>query len=121
MTNQVAFKVIRDSDKQLAYGIITQFAKKYANTFAGGETLSIPIGESDRYALFFPTPGVNFHISDQTPVPLIPTATTGQPMPGINVIQNPALIDITTWWQNGHTNIYISSPDPQTIGVLVYS
>lgn len=115
------FKVVRDAEGQLAYGIYTQNVRKYVNDFAGGETLSIPISEDDGYALFLPTPGANFQISDETPIPTIPSVVTGNPMQEVNLVPNAALIDLTTWFTNGKTTLYIKSDVAQEIGVLVYS
>jgi len=119
--NNRPFKVLRDDEGQLAYGIYTQNARTYANDFAGGETLSIPIGVDDGFALFLPTPGANFIISDETPIPAFPAIATDNPMQETNLIINPALIDLTTWFTNGKTTLFIKSDVAQQLVVMVYA
>lgn len=111
----------RDSESQLAFGLDIQNIRQFANVFVGGETVTIPILDTDNYAIFFPTPGVNFTISDETPIPTIPAAVNDDPMSEVNVAQNVSLIKLTSWRSNSKNTIYITSALPQTIMVGIWS
>ena len=115
----------RDSDSLPSFVLSVGNVAKFNATFAGGETVRIPLKQTDMYALFLPEGGRNFLVSAVTPVPIPPAAINGGDMVTADVVQNPAVINLgeslMKSGQGGNNEFYLLSPEPQVITVLVYS
>lgn len=113
----------RDTASVPSFILALDNVAKFNNTFLGGETLRIPLKQTDLYALFLPEGGRNFLISNVTPVPVIPSQGTGTDMLEFNVTQNPAIINLADSGMKsaaGNNEIFIKSFEPQIITVLIY-
>ncbi len=109
----------RDAESTPAFvlDIGTQIGR-YTNSFTTGQTVKIPTEPEDTYAVFLPTPGVNFLVGGTIPFDLIPVTVDGMIVTPTNVVQNPAVINLKN---SGLTELWVKSDTPQTLTVLLYS
>ena len=110
----------RDSESQLSFILnIGNGVDRYTNDFTGGEIVQVPFGPSDRYAVFFPTPGVNFYVGPSeaglTPTPNI--TPTGGIVSSYEGVLNPAAINLL---ESQFTELWVKSDNPQVLTILIY-
>lgn len=110
----------RDQQGEISYALDIIHAKKYNNSFDAGDETWIVLEDTDRTAIFLPSAGATYRISWESlpDFPITPSA----PMQEANIVQNPAIIELSTWVRgtSGAKRLYIKSDTIQTMTVLVY-
>jgi len=111
----------RDSNSVPSFVLDPMDTRRYANTFVGGEVVTIPIVAGDSYALFFPTTGAYFRFAESQAKLAVAAAVTGTPMTTVDFFPPHAAIRLESWLAKGITNIYLTTSVPQTIAVEIYA
>ena len=110
------FKLSRDEDGQISYGLSIVDAKIFGGTLTAGTQASVQVGQYDRWAIFFPGLGQNYLVA---PAMISPygagsfTQTTA--------LQNVAHIDLDNWPQDGMggKSLFVYAIDDLTMGMYI--
>jgi len=124
LTDHRKFLNGRDTESVPSFILSLAQTAKFNNNFLGGEELRIGLQPTDGYALFLPEGGHNFFISGIRPFPVIPSQGTGLDMVEVEIVQNPAIINLAEsgfkFSTGGNDEFFILSNEAQVITVLIF-